>query len=176
MMYAIIYKPLLYCYIMLTGLLPLKSTRNMAAHPLHISTTDISYNAQDGKLEVICTIFTDDFELALAKQYNAHPDLVKPSAHAEAEALVKKYITEHVLIKPGATGANLNYLGYEIKDAAVNVYLESSKIPAPKKIDVDVSLLHNLYHDQINIVHITVNGVRKSEKLDWPNRKLGQVF
>ncbi|WP_175270539.1 DUF6702 family protein [Mucilaginibacter humi] len=35
-----------------------------APHPLHVSTTDINYNAKEGKLEVTCTIFTDDFEAA----------------------------------------------------------------------------------------------------------------
>jgi hypothetical protein len=145
-------------------------------HPLHISTTDVTYNAQDNKLEVICTVFVDDFESALSKEYHTQPDLLKPAARAAAEALVKKYIAEHVIIKPNQNAAALNYLGYEIKDAAVNIYLESDKTPAFKKIDVDISLLHNLYQDQINIVHITVNGARKSDKLEWPNRKLSQVF
>jgi len=148
----------------------------VAFHPLHVSTTDVNYNGQDNKLEVICTIFTDDFEAALTKQYNAHPDLVKPAMHGESDALIKKYIADHVLLKPNQMPVNLNYIGYEIKDAAVDVYLESDKVSPFKKIDVDISLLHNLYEDQINIVHITVNGVRKSEKLDWPNRKLEQVF
>lgn len=175
MLPAIIYQPLLYCYIALNALLPAKHI-NIARHPLHISTTDVSYNAQDGKLEIICTIFYDDLEMAIGKQYNIHPDLVSPAARPAAEALVKKYIAEHVLIKPNQKQVTLNYLGYEIKDAALNIYLESDKTPAFKKIDVDISLLHNLYQDQMNIVHITVNGTRKSDKLDWPNRKLSQVF
>lgn len=174
-MFAIIYKPLLYCYILLGSLGYVGSTKS-AKHPLHISTTDVTYNAQDNKLEVICTIFVDDFESALAKEYHAQPDLLKPAARAAAEELIKKYIATHVLLKPNQTAVSLNYLGYEIKDAAVNIYLESAKTPAFKKIDVDISLLHNLYQDQINIVHITVNGVRKSDKLDYPNRKLSQIF
>jgi hypothetical protein len=145
-------------------------------HPLHISTTDIAYNGQDNKFEVICTIFVDDFESALSKEYHTPADLLKPAARAAAEVLVKKYIAGHVIVKPNQSAVNLNYLGYEIKDAAVNVYLESDKTASFKKVDVDISLLHNLYQDQINIVHITVNGNRKSDKLDWPNRKLSQVF
>jgi hypothetical protein len=174
-MQLIIYKPLLYCYILLAGLMPLKSEKPVP-HPLHISTTDVTYNAQDSKLEVICTLFIDDFEAALAKQYNTHPDLQAPAARTTAEALVKKYITEHVQLKPNQNPVNLNYLGFEIKDGAVNVYLESDKTPTFKRIDADISLLYNLYQDQMNIVHITVKGVRKSEKLDWPNRKLSQTF
>jgi hypothetical protein len=54
-MTAVFFKPLLYCYILI-GALP-KITGNNAFHPLHVSTSDISYNAQDAKLEVICTIY-----------------------------------------------------------------------------------------------------------------------
>jgi hypothetical protein len=41
---------------------------------------------------------------------------------------------------------------------------------------INDSILYNLFEDQINIVHITVNGVRKSEKLDYPATKVSQTF
>jgi len=70
----------------------------------------------------------------------------------------------------------LTYLGFEINKEATNIYLESEKIPAPKKVEVDVSLLHNIFNDQLNIVHITVAGVRKSGRVDFPERKIIQSF
>jgi len=145
-------------------------------HPLHVSTTDISYNVKDGQLEVICTLFTDDFELALQKQYNAKTDLQKPAMHDAMDALVKRYINEHLAVRSGLLASPLNYLGFEIDHEAVNIYLESEKMPAPKKINVEVSLLHNIFDDQINIVHMTVNGIRKSGKLNYPDKKIEQSF
>jgi hypothetical protein len=145
-------------------------------HPIHVSTTNIELNKTDSKLEVICTIFTDDFEAALAKQYPGKIDLSKPEMHAAMDALVKKYVNSNLQIKTSDAPANLNYLGFEINREAVDVYLESDKVQPFKKIDVVVSLLHNLFDDQINIVHITVNGLRKSEKLDFPEKKVEQVF
>ncbi|MDB5087197.1 MAG: hypothetical protein JWR09_1191 [Mucilaginibacter sp.] len=174
-MWAFIYQPLLYCYIVLCTGLPEKHTAK-AFHPIHVSTTNISYNNQDNKLEVICTIFTDDFEAALVKQYHTKTDLNKTEMHAAMDALVKKYIISNLQIKTGAAPLNLNYVGFEINKEATDVYFESDKIPAVKKIDVDVSLLHNLFDDQINIVHIMVGGVRKSEKLDYPAKRVSQVF
>jgi hypothetical protein len=174
-MWAFIYQPLLYCYIILCTGLPAKHAAK-AFHPIHVSTTNISYNNQDNKLEVICTIFTDDFEAALVKQYHTKTDLNKADMHTTMDALVKKYIISNLQIKTGAAPLNLNYVGFEINKEATDVYFESDKIPAIKKIDVDVSLLHNLFDDQINIVHITVNGVRKSEKLDYPAKRVSQEF
>ncbi|MEO6631851.1 MAG: DUF6702 family protein [Mucilaginibacter sp.] len=174
-MWAFIYQPLLYCYIVLGIVLPVKPVKK-AFHPIHVSTTNISYNKQDSKLEIICTIFTDDFEAALVKQFHTKTDLTKAEMHAAMDALVKKYVASNLQVKTGAAPLNLNYLGFEINKEATDVYIETDKIPAVKKIDVNVSLLHNQFDDQINIVHITVNGVRKSEKLDYPDKRVEQVF
>jgi hypothetical protein len=174
-MWAIIYKPLLYCYIFLGAFTP-ANRKAKAFHPIHVSTTNVEYNKQDGKLEVICTIFTDDFEAALAKQYHAKTDLSKADMHTAMDALIKTYLEQNLHIKAGDNASKLNYLGYEINREATDIYLESEKEPSPKKVGVEVSLLHNLFDDQINIVHITVNGVRKSEKLDYPDKKIEQVF
>ena len=85
-------------------------------------------------------------------------------------------IAANLHIKANDAPVNLNYLGFEINREAVDVYLESDKIPAVKKVDVDISLVYNLFDDQINIVHIIVNGVRKSEKVDYPEKRVEQVF
>src|ERR1700753_2342620 len=111
-MTALIYKPVLFCYILFGMLLPKPPVK--ALHPVHVSTTNIEYNKQDSKLEVICTIFTDDFEAALAKQYHGKMDLTKPEMHEAMDALVKKYVIANLQLKTGAAPLTLNYLGYEI--------------------------------------------------------------
>ncbi|RYU89960.1 hypothetical protein EWM62_10460 [Mucilaginibacter terrigena] len=145
-------------------------------HPLHVSTTDVSFNAKDDQLEVICTIFTDDFELALEKQFHSKVDLVKPDMHTAMDVLVKNYVNSHLQLKTTAAALPLSYLGFEINREAVNVYLESGKIATPKKIDAQVTLLQSLYADQLNIVHMTVNGTRKSTRLDAPDKTVTQTF
>lgn len=174
-MLAIIYKPLLYCYILLGTIIGPKPLAK-ALHPIHVSTTNIEYNSKDNKLEVICNIFTDDFEAALAKQYHAKTDLTKAEMHTAMDALVKSYLATNLQIKAGDNLARLNYLGFEINRESTEIYLESEKTAPVKKLTVDVSLLQNLFDDQINIVHCIVNGVRKSEKLDYPDKRVVQVF
>lgn len=174
-MWAFIYQPLLYCYMFLGAAAPSKPVVK-APHPIHVSTSNIEYNGKDNKLEVICTIFTDDFEAALAKQYNAKTDFNKTEMHAAMDALVKSYIAANLHIKANNAAVNLNYLGFEINKEVTDVYLESDKIQQPKKVDVEVSLVDNLFDDQINIVHIIVNGVRKSEKVNYPEKRVEQVF
>src|ERR1700749_2996990 len=126
-MWAFIYKPLLYCYIPLIFISSGKPA-GKAFHPIHVSTTNIEYNKNDSKLEVICTIFTDDFEAALAKQYHTKIDLNRADMHAAMEVLVKKYIASYLQVKTGAAPLNLTYIGFEINKEATDVYLESDKI------------------------------------------------
>ena len=145
-------------------------------HPIHVSTSNIEYNKQDGKLEVICTLFTDDFEDALAKQYHAKTDLTKQEMHAAMDELVKKYVAANLDIQADDRNVKLNYLGYEINREATDVYLESDALPPVKKVDVTVSLLYSLFDDQMNIVHVIVGGVRKSERVNYPDKKIEQVF
>src|ERR1700744_3984970 len=125
-MWAFIYKPLLYCYIIINGITPAKHTAK-PFHPIHVSTTNIEYNKQDGKLEIICTIFTDDFEAALVKQYHAKTDLNRADMHAAMDALVKKYITTNLQLKNSNAVVSLNYVGFEINKEATDVYFESDK-------------------------------------------------
>jgi hypothetical protein len=174
-MTALFYKSLLYCYI-ITGVLASKTAPVKVFHPLHVSTSDISYNNQDGKLEVICTVFTDDFETSLAKQYHTKTDLVKADMHTAMDALVKKYLAANLHLKVNNADIPLNYVGFEINREAVNVYLESEKIATPKKIDAQVTILHDLFTDELSIVHMTVNGTRKSGKLDYPAKTISQSF
>ncbi len=71
---------------------------------------------------------------------------------------------------------SINYLGFEEEVESVNIYLESEPIKTPKKVETAVSMLYNLFDDQINIVHIIVNGKRQSHKLNYPDRYLYKNF
>lgn len=166
-------KPVLFSFLLL---MPFMAKNRLVPHPLHVSTTDISYNAETKKLETICTIFTDDFELAIAKQFNAKVDLQKPEMHNAMDALVKKYVEDHLQLRTNNTPVSLYYLGFQVNHEAIDVYIESAALASPKKVGVEVSLLHNIFNDQINIVHITVGGVRKSGKINYPDKKIEQVF
>ena len=174
-MEGFIFKPLLYCYMFFGAVAPAKYNVK-AFHPIHVSTSNIEYNSKDNKFEVICTLFTDDFEAALAKQYNAKTDLNKQEMHAAMDVLVKQYIAANLKLSADNAPVKLNYLGFEINREATDVYLESDKLPLVKKVDVDASLIYNLFDDEINIVHIIVNGVRKSEKVNYPDKRVEQVF
>lgn len=145
-------------------------------HPLHVSTTEVNFNAKDKTLEVSCRIFTDDFESILAKLYKQKTDLSKPEMKTAMDELVKKYLTTHLQIKANGKVAVLNYVGFEIDHEATNIYLEAEKISTVKSIEIDNTILYDLFNDQMSIVHVVKNGNRKSSKILYPDKKFTANF
>ena len=126
------------------------------------------------KLQVV--FFLDDLENGLNEKYKKTLHFNDPKFKAQLNDALKNYSAEYFKLKGNNKFLNVNFVGYEEDHESVNVYMESEKIESPKKVETAVSFLYNLFDDQINIVHIIVNGERKSEKLTYPNRYLFQQF
>lgn len=147
-----------------------------AKHPYHVGSVEINYNQKSKTFEVTGRFFLDDLENGLNTKYGKALHFNDPKFKAQLNESLKNYAAEYFKLKANNKFLNVNYVGYEEDHESVNIYLESEKTEAPKKVEAAVSLLYNLFDDQINIVHIIVNGERKSEKLTYPNRYLFQQF
>lgn len=140
-------------------------------HPVHISTTEINHNAADKTLEISCRVFIDDFETCLSKVYHTKIDLSAANMKTAMDTLVKKYLSSHLQLKADDKTVPMQYLGFEKESEAVYAYFEVDNIAAVKKVEVINSILHDLYDDQISIIHVIVGGNRKSTRLNYPDRQ-----
>jgi len=140
-----------------------------ALHPFYVCVTEVNHNTTDKTLEITCKIFADDFEKVLTKKNKTAVSLSKPKDKSALDKLIADYIHERLLIKPDGKNAGLTYLGYEIEDDAVYCYLQAENISSVKKIEAFNTMLHDLNDQQVNIMHVIVNGNRKSTKLDYPD-------
>ncbi|WP_395049576.1 DUF6702 family protein [Flavobacterium sp.] len=145
-------------------------------HPLHVSTTEISYNNKQKSVEILCKLFSDDFENALRKQNKTKIDLTGLTLHNEMDLIIKKYIQNHLQITISDKKLEQNYIGYEIDREVVNVYLEIEPAKPFKNIKIDDSILCDFFEDQMNIVHVELFGKRKSGRLDNPITQLEFKF
>jgi hypothetical protein len=171
----IITQPLLICYLIFGFSAP-KSTEFNIKHPFHLSSTELNYNAKESTVELSCRVFTDDLEAAIAKNFKVKADLSAESQHKAMDVFVKKYALANLALKGNSKPLALNYLGFEKDNEAVVIYLESAQIKGLKKLETTNSILYDQYDDQSNIIHVTINGNRKSSKLDYPDKKLVTDF
>lgn len=138
-------------------------------HPFYVSVVEIEHNAKAQTLEISCKIFTDDFEKALRMQYHTHVDLLDHDSKNAMNKLVSGYVLQHLAIRVEGKPVKMKYLGYEQVEECIYSYYEVAAIPSVKNITVTDNLLYEYKKEQENLLHVTVNGNRKSTKLNNPD-------
>jgi hypothetical protein len=139
-----------------------------AAHPLYISVTEINQNAKDKILEVSCKVFTNDLETVLEKMSGSRVDLSAASEKAATDKLIDAYVEKHLRLKVDGRPVVLHFVGSEKENDGTWSYFQVNDVSAVKKIEAVDDLLYDSFNQQINILHVTVGGQRKSTRLDYP--------
>jgi hypothetical protein len=147
-----------------------------AKHPLFVSVTEIEHNAADKTIEISCKIFTDDFEKALRQQYKTTVDLLKPKDKTAMKKLVSDYVNKHLQFTVNGKTAALQFLDYEQQEEGIISYYQINNIPALTKLDITNNILYEYKKEQIGIIHVIVDGNRKSSRLDNPKDKVSFEF
>ena len=144
-----------------------------ALHPIYMSVTEIEYNAKDKTLEISCKIFTDDFEKTLRKSYTGYIDLINPKDKPAMNKLVSEYVQKHLHLKVDGRLINIEFIGYEQQEEGIISYYQVNNVPSVKRIDVTDNILYEYKEQQISLLHVIVNGNRKSTRLVNPEEKAG---
>ena len=137
-------------------------------HPLYISVTEINHNSKEKILEVSCKVFTNDFEAVLEKMSGARVDLSAAGQKAATDKLIDAYVERHLRLKVDGRPVALHFVGSEKENDGTWSYFQVNEVPTVKKIEVVDELLYDSFNQQINIMHVTVGGQRKSTRLDYP--------
>lgn len=145
-------------------------------HPIYVSVTEIGHNAASKTLEITCKIFTDDFETALRRQNNKKVDLLDVNYKSAMNPLVNNYIKKHLSIIADGKPVNLQFLGFEQQEEGIISYYEIKNIATVKKIEVTDNILYEYKSEQMEIIHVMVNGERKSSRLNNPDDKVSFSF
>ena len=140
-------------------------------HPVYVSVVEIEHNKADQSLEMSCRIFTDDFEKTLRGTTKQKVDLINPADKKAMEQLVNQYIQQHLKIRVNGKTVSLNFLGYEQVEESIQSYYQVNGISEVKNILLEDDILYEYKSEQMSIIHITVNGNRKSTRLTNPDKK-----
>ena len=149
---------------------------NKNLHPFYVSVTEINQNATEKSLEISCKFFADDFEHTLEKAFKTQLDIISDKDKASFDKFIPDYVGKHFSLLVDGKPVKLSYVGYEKEKESVYCYFEITNIPAVKRLDVANNLLYEHTQEQINIMHISINGKRQSSKLSYPEVKAAFQF
>ena len=88
------------------------------------------------------------------------------------DKFVNDYVQRRLKIVVDGKIVALKYLGFEKIDEGIYSYYQADNIITPKKIEVTDNVLLEFNSQQMNLVHITVAGERKSVKLAGNENKV----
>lgn len=145
-------------------------------HPLYISVTEINHNAKDKTLEISCKMFTNDFEATLEKMAHAKVDLSDPKDKKATDKLIMDYVSRHLQLKVDGKAVTFHFLGSEKEADGTWSYFQVNDVPAVKKIDIMNNLMYDNFDQEINIIHVSVGGVKKSTRLNYPDSNASLDF
>jgi hypothetical protein len=141
-------------------------------HPYYMSVTEIDYKAATKELQISVKLFTDDLEEALEQEYKQKFNLYNENGKAANESFINSYLQKHCKLTVNNKQLSPLMLGFEIQQEAVWVYFELKKIEKVTTAVVFSNVLYSLRKDQINIIHFTNKGIRKSYRLTNPDTQV----
>jgi hypothetical protein len=144
-------------------------------HPYYVSVTEIEYASRTGTVGLSCKIFTDDLEEALKNRGVAGVDLVKGDSARNAR-WIESYLRGHLSMSADGRTVELRFIGFENDPEATWCYFEKTGVPGFRNIRVTSDLLYETRKEQINILHVTVDGERRSKRLVNPDKVFEASF
>lgn len=171
---------ILYKWLLISGIFFYTSynTHNepKANHPIFVSVTEIELNVPQKMLEISCKLYTDDFEKTLRMHTKEKVDLLNAQVKKQMDVLVNTYIQQHLILLADGKKVALQFVGFEQQEEGIVSFFQAANISSLKKLDITNNLLYEYKTEQLGIIHVTVNGNRKSTKLNNPDAQASFSF
>lgn len=134
---------------------------SFTSHKFYVSLIQIDYSAKEHTYQTSIKVFIDDMKKALGDGWE-----IPKQANDSLNKALFNYSSDHLNLKHNGKEIQWKWVGYELEEDVVWIYLESPALSAkPKKIDIHCTNLINLFDDQVNIIQVKVDKERKSKSL-----------
>ena len=131
-------------------------------HKYHMALYQIEYASEKKMLQITSRIHIDDLNKALEKKHKKKMSVGEEKQTAEDLLLLKEYLASNFSIKVNNQLKPLNFLSQEIDGDELVCYLNIKGISKINSLEVDNTVLIEVFSDQQNRINVSVAGVKKS--------------
>ena len=140
-------------------------------HDFHFSRTKAHYNKDTETLQISMNVFTDDLELAVRTM--GHEDF---KIDIEPDALTDSLMSIYILSKFSSIHAGqqlkMDWVGYECDYDVTFVYIESEPFSLDNTLQIDQTLLMEIFDDQENVLDFESSEIKESHILINSNHQV----
>lgn len=145
-------------------------------HPFYLGIVHFKHNATNNSIETDVKLFVNDFEDALKKLNNKSVDLINGTNKTELNAMIKVYVQSHLKLNVDEKKYSFDYLGFEVENEVVWIYLEYKNIKSIKTLEVESTLLYDYIKQQSNIIRVEYKASEQNKKLNCPEKSIKLSF
>nr|WP_298767390.1 DUF6702 family protein [uncultured Polaribacter sp.] len=141
-----------------------------------MSLTQIKFKEKAQAVQIITSVFMDDIELAVNKEYNLNLQLATKKELPNNNVYFEKYLSDKLSFKINNVAKTFTYIGKEFEGDLVYFYLEIEEIPNVQSISVNSKLLLKNFPEQQNLIKSKVGNKNKSVLLTKSNQEEKLIY
>jgi len=143
-----------------------------AFHKFYVGVFQVNYAAEKKMLQITSRIFIDDLNNAMEKKYHKKT-FVGTSKETPADVeLLRKYLSEHFLIKVNGQLKAITFLSKEVEaDDVLVCYSRIKDVDKFKTLEISNTILVDWNSEQQNITHISAFDTKRSVLFTESSRK-----
>lgn len=131
-------------------------------HKFYVSVTQIDYVAEKQSVQIITRVFLDDLEDALSARSGEAIRIPADEKNTQFDVQIKEYLSSKIQVSINGKAAKINFIGKSLDLDMMIVYLEIPKVESIKSINIQNSMLIELFEEQQNIIRTNINQIKKS--------------
>ncbi|MEC4003109.1 DUF6702 family protein [Flavobacterium sp. SUN052] len=144
---------------------------SMTVHKFYTSIYQINYVSKKKMIQITSRIFIDDMNAVLEKKYHKKTFLGEENESVEDQNLMKKYLSEKIILKVNGASKPINYLSKEIDSNVLICYFRITDVSKITKLEIENNALMELNSDQQNIIQANITGEKQTLLLTSENFK-----
>lgn len=135
---------------------------SMTVHRFYVAIYQIDFVPKKKRLEITTRIFMDDLNDAVSKAYKKSTNIGTEKEKPEDITLLKKYLNDNFKLTVNGKSKAYTYLSREVESNVVICYLSVKEVAKVSSLQVDNSILTEVYSEQQNIIQFNNNGKKQN--------------
>lgn len=142
--------------------LPLVFVLTSGWHKFYVSITQVDYVPQEQSIQIITRLFYDDLQKALQERYDSDIRVEKSYDQQKLDFYIEKYINQKFIVDLNHNKASLKYLGHKDENDYTVCFIEITGVEAVHSLEIENTLLMDVFPEQKNVVHAKIGESQKS--------------
>lgn len=135
---------------------------SMTVHRFYVAIYQIDFVPKKKRLEITTRIFMDDLNDAVSKAYKKSTNIGTEKEKPEDITLLKKYLNDNFKLTVNGKFKAYTYLSREVESNVVICYLSVKEVAKVSSLQVENSILTEVYSEQQNIIQFNNNGKKQN--------------